>query len=110
MRLHIVVRHARQPDQRWANQWVPDNRGLTDFTTPNSVVSEVHAADCAHVHSCGFGSDAQPPCVRPSSRRYPPWTSATALSNSACSACSTPWTPVPRRRPGQGQNHPSLRA
>ncbi len=58
MPLYIVVRHPRQPDQCWSNQWDPDNRGLRAFTTPNSVASEARAVGRVYVHRCGFGSDA----------------------------------------------------
>jgi hypothetical protein len=62
MNLYVVVHHQQDPDQKWVNSWLDDDR-LESITTPAEIgeycLNAMKKGERVFVHRCGWG-DASP--------------------------------------------------
>lgn len=60
--LYLVVRHRRNPEQPWYNEWLDDDR--VDFiTTSLEIGAAVQVGDHVRFHRCGYGAFAPVICA-----------------------------------------------
>jgi len=55
--LYVVVHHRQDPDQRWANSWLDDDRleAITTTTEIGNLCAEAKAhGESVFVHRCGW--------------------------------------------------------